>query len=235
MARCLSAPVGVPLTSVGSRTFSTAVRHSSKVGRWNIMPTSDDGPFTSLPSTPRLPEVLPISPAISRSKVDFPQPLGPTSETKVPRLMSKLALSSATTSRLKILATPLAEMTASSVSGAGAVRAGMMLAARAFMRFGSSSPNAQPDPFTRAGVLDDVGVSFADAGLLPTGGPVFGSSLKLMSRGRLVRVGAFYEPAAVRRRSTGFPANAGSGSAICRRDAAPRAPRHCRCAPAAHR
>src|SRR3546814_7588965 len=62
------------------------------------MPTSLRAPATSFPCTVMLPDVFGIRPAISRSRVDFPHPLGPTIEMNSPLLTVNDAPSRATTS-----------------------------------------------------------------------------------------------------------------------------------------
>jgi hypothetical protein len=60
------------------------VRHFSRIGAWKTMPTSAIGCLTSRPATATVPRVAGRRPATIRSKVDLPQPLGPTSETNSP-------------------------------------------------------------------------------------------------------------------------------------------------------
>jgi hypothetical protein len=81
----------------GRSTFWSAVCHGSSVGRWNISATSWRGAVTSRPLTAIEPSVSGIRPAISRSNVDLPHPLGPTSEMNSPGRASKLAWSTAST------------------------------------------------------------------------------------------------------------------------------------------
>ena len=112
IASSSSAFVGLRTISVGRRTFSSEVRQSSSVAFWNISPTSRRGPFTGSPCTVSVPAVRSISPATMRNSVDLPHPDGPTSETKSPFGMSKLAPSSATTAPLaKVFPTPRPEIT----------------------------------------------------------------------------------------------------------------------------
>ena len=54
------------------------------MGAWKTMPISGIGWVTVRPATVIVPRVAGRSPATMRSRVDFPQPLGPTSETNSP-------------------------------------------------------------------------------------------------------------------------------------------------------
>src|SRR2546423_1660559 len=60
-------------------------RHRRSTGAWNTMPTSDTGPATGRPATSTRPVVAGRSPATMRSRVDLPQPEGPTRATSSPR------------------------------------------------------------------------------------------------------------------------------------------------------
>ena len=60
------------------------VSHGKRFGSWNTSPRSRLGPVISSSPTRSSPALGRSSPAISRSSVDFPQPLGPTSETISP-------------------------------------------------------------------------------------------------------------------------------------------------------
>ena len=75
-----TSPDSAPTSSAGSSTFSRIVRHFSSTGAWNTMPTSGIGPVTGAPATLTRPDVTGRSPATMRSRVDLPQPLGPTSD-----------------------------------------------------------------------------------------------------------------------------------------------------------
>ena len=81
--------------SIGSSTFSRVERHGSRVAFWNAMPTILSGWSTTWPATDTRPLLARISPATTLSRVDLPQPLGPTSEMKSPRSMVRLAPCSA--------------------------------------------------------------------------------------------------------------------------------------------
>ena len=74
-----------PASSAGSSTLSRIVRHFSSTGAWKTMPTSAIGRVTVRPATVTAPTVAGRSPATMRSRVDLPQPLGPTSATNSPR------------------------------------------------------------------------------------------------------------------------------------------------------
>ena len=84
MARTLSASRTRPAMVLGRSTLSSALFQSSRVGRWNIMPTSARGLLTRSPNTAMSPEVRAISPATRRRRVDLPQPDGPISATNSP-------------------------------------------------------------------------------------------------------------------------------------------------------
>jgi hypothetical protein len=70
--------------SSGRSTFCRIVRHSSRTGFWNAMPTVLRGPFTFSPCSQTSPVSGFISPAISRVSVDLPQPDGPTTAQNSP-------------------------------------------------------------------------------------------------------------------------------------------------------
>ena len=60
------------------------VRQSNRTSRWNTSPVPEAGARMGSPSSNSLPLVGISRPATMRSRVLFPQPLGPTSETKSP-------------------------------------------------------------------------------------------------------------------------------------------------------
>ncbi len=76
-------------------TLSSVVRHGSKVGFWNAMPTHDNGRVTRSPATWIAPVVGGIRPDTSRIRVDLPQPLGPTTAANSPLAIARSAFSSA--------------------------------------------------------------------------------------------------------------------------------------------
>jgi hypothetical protein len=134
IARLLSSRVTRPPSSLGKSTFSTAVRQSSNVAFWNIMPTSLRGAATSWPCTVRCPELRGIRPATRRKRVDLPHPLGPTIEVNAPFSTVKLASSSATTEAEKILPSPSASITIGDWGRFAAGSAGRAAAAAPSMR-----------------------------------------------------------------------------------------------------
>ena len=72
---------------------------STKLASWNTTPTRfGSGAAIGAPLIRMVPEVCSRRPASIISKVDLPQPLGPTSTTKRPGLMSSETSASATTS-----------------------------------------------------------------------------------------------------------------------------------------
>ncbi|EBA08339.1 hypothetical protein SSE37_12364 [Sagittula stellata E-37] len=70
--------------SSGRITFCRIVRHSSRTGFWKAMPTVERGPFTGSPCSQTSPWSGFINPAISRVRVDLPQPDGPTTAQNPP-------------------------------------------------------------------------------------------------------------------------------------------------------
>mmetsp|Transcript_70 Transcript_70/g.169 ORF Transcript_70/g.169 Transcript_70/m.169 type:complete len:189 (+) Transcript_70:1995-2561(+) len=70
--------------SRGSSTFCRIVRHSSKTGFWNAIPTFDRGAVMGVPCTRTSPSSGIKRPATRRVRVDLPQPDGPTTATKPP-------------------------------------------------------------------------------------------------------------------------------------------------------
>ncbi|MGY3561386.1 hypothetical protein ACVWXP_004655 [Bradyrhizobium sp. USDA 4463] len=65
-------------------TFSRTVFQGNSEYCWNTMPRSALGPFTRSPSTVTIPVVGLRKPATALSRVDFPQPEGPTIDTNSP-------------------------------------------------------------------------------------------------------------------------------------------------------
>jgi hypothetical protein len=66
-----------PASSAGSSTLRSTVRHGSRVASWKTYPSCPAATSTA-------PELASSNPAASRSRVDFPQPDGPTRETNSP-------------------------------------------------------------------------------------------------------------------------------------------------------
>ena len=99
--RSAAADSGRPSTSSGSMTLRSTERQGSRAASWNAMPSSPRL-RNSCGVAPRI-WMIPSSgssrPAISRSRVDLPQPDGPIRAMNSPRAMSSDTLSSATTSR----------------------------------------------------------------------------------------------------------------------------------------
>ncbi len=81
----------MPISSSGSFTLSSTLRHSNSVGAWKTIPYSrpSRAACAALPLTSTLPRVGPIRSPMMRSSVLLPQPDGPMSETNSPRRMSR--------------------------------------------------------------------------------------------------------------------------------------------------
>jgi hypothetical protein len=86
------------LISTGRRTLASTVRQSSSTSRWNTMATLPTARLTGAPPTTIDPVVGAISPEMSISKVLFPQPLGPTTDTNSPAAMESSISARACTS-----------------------------------------------------------------------------------------------------------------------------------------
>ena len=95
VARRSAAPT--PLSSRPSATLSSTVRQGRSTGCWKTIPTSGKGSRTTVSRTRTVPVLTGVSPAISLSKVDLPQPLGPTSVTNSFSATSSVMFSSART------------------------------------------------------------------------------------------------------------------------------------------
>src|ERR1700733_4007608 len=76
-------------------TFSKAVRQGNKAYSWNTTPRSAEAPRTGAPSTSTRPAVGCTKPAIIPSKVDLPQPDGPSRQVKLFSARSRLTRASA--------------------------------------------------------------------------------------------------------------------------------------------
>ena len=83
-ARFLAAASLRPAISIGNSTLASTVRHGSRFGVWNTKPKSSCGPMTSRPRISTRPWLARVIPAMIRSSVVLPQPLGPSSETSSP-------------------------------------------------------------------------------------------------------------------------------------------------------
>ena len=114
-ARSRRFAASVPLTSRGNSTFSATRFHGKRVASWNITEIlSGAGLRTGKPSTSTSPAVLGIRPASICRSVDFPHPLGPTRETKLPsRTANEMSCSAVIGARpaLKTLRNPRVSMT----------------------------------------------------------------------------------------------------------------------------
>jgi len=89
IARCRACARGRLSNSAGSMTFFSAVRHGRSWAAWKTMPTSRRGPVMGVPFINATPEVGSISPAMMRSRVVLPQPLGPTTVMNSPSAMRR--------------------------------------------------------------------------------------------------------------------------------------------------
>jgi hypothetical protein len=84
---------------MGNRTLPTVVRQASRRDSWNTRPTRGSGPVTVSPSSATVPAPAAIRPAITRSSVLLPQPLGPIRATTSRGRMSRSIPSRAWTGR----------------------------------------------------------------------------------------------------------------------------------------
>src|ERR1700680_1044814 len=89
-ARCARGP---------NRTFFLVVSQGNSIGLWNSMPRSGAGPATGRPPTVTEPSSEASAPATMRSRVDFPQPDGPSRQTSSPGATRRLIPESATARR----------------------------------------------------------------------------------------------------------------------------------------
>src|SRR5215831_19447898 len=86
-----------PSMSAENRTLSSTVRQGRSTGCWKTIPTSGKGARTRLSRTRTVPPLTGVSPATSLSRVDLPQPLGPTRVTNSFSATSSVMFSSART------------------------------------------------------------------------------------------------------------------------------------------
>ncbi|EAR26031.1 hypothetical protein A20C1_09129 [marine actinobacterium PHSC20C1] len=79
-------------TVIGNRTLSSTVRHGSRAGDWGTRPIILFlvAAATVIPSTITVPLSTGSRPATALRSVDFPQPLGPMTETNSPILIERL-------------------------------------------------------------------------------------------------------------------------------------------------
>src|SRR6266851_3082085 len=89
-ARCARGP---------KMTFFLVVSQGNSIGLWNSMPRSGAGPATGRPPTITEPWSEASAPATMRSRVDFPQPDGPSRQTSSPGATRRLIPESATVRR----------------------------------------------------------------------------------------------------------------------------------------
>jgi len=76
---------GTPASSSGRAILSRALRQGIRFACWKTRPIRRWGRVTGSPSSKAWPRAGAISPAMIRSSVVLPQPLGPTSATNAPR------------------------------------------------------------------------------------------------------------------------------------------------------
>ena len=84
------------------------VSHGNSIGLWKSMPRSGAGPVTGMPPTVTEPSSDLSAPATMRSRVDFPQPDGPSRQTSSPGATLRLTPDMATVrmpARRKVLPT----------------------------------------------------------------------------------------------------------------------------------
>ena len=97
IARWRTGSIGMRAMRAGNSTFSSTVFQGSRVGSWNMMPTSSRGPVIGCSATISRPSLMSSRPAQIIKSVLLPQPLGPRIETNSPFSMRKLTLCSAST------------------------------------------------------------------------------------------------------------------------------------------
>src|ERR1700761_3572113 len=79
--------------------FLRVVSQGNSSGLWNSMPRSGDGPLTGSPPTVTWPSSASRAPATMRSRVDLPQPDGPSRQTNSPARTSRSTPDRATVRR----------------------------------------------------------------------------------------------------------------------------------------
>src|SRR5262249_23210481 len=97
-ARSRRSATPTPSISSGNSTLPITVRHGSRPKFWNTMQASLRGPVTGVPAMVMRPSSAAISPAVRRSNVVLPHPLGPSSVINWPLRTVALMRSSATIS-----------------------------------------------------------------------------------------------------------------------------------------
>ena len=88
--------------SKGSSMLRCRSRQGSRLASWKTMAICGSGPSTARPSTRIRPPDSPCSPAIDQSRVDFPQPEGPITQTNSPLATSIEKRSSACTRPVRV-------------------------------------------------------------------------------------------------------------------------------------
>ena len=83
-ARSSYSALGKPCTWGPKITFSHTVNHGNSAASWNTTPRSGPGACNACWLTCKTPELGDSKPAIRLSKVDLPQPEGPSKATKSP-------------------------------------------------------------------------------------------------------------------------------------------------------
>src|SRR5262249_55707766 len=89
MARLVISSRASGCTSAGRSTLSSTLRQGNSTGVWNTMPMSLRGPSIGVPLSTASPWEAGSSPARIFSRVDFPQPDGPTIEMNSPSATAK--------------------------------------------------------------------------------------------------------------------------------------------------
>src|SRR5262249_37106737 len=101
---------GTPWNTMPRLTFSNTVFQGNSAFSWNTKAMSCGiGPATRLPATSTAPAVGVISPPLTLSKVDLPQPLGPIKQESSPRATSSEVSRSARTWRASLSSPNLCE------------------------------------------------------------------------------------------------------------------------------
>src|SRR5438874_2156633 len=97
--RARAVPASTPRNRSGRPTFWATVFHGKSASRWKTKPSRGWTPSTPRPSSVMRPAVTGASPAMRPSRVDLPQPDGPTIDTNSPPLISNETSSMAVNSR----------------------------------------------------------------------------------------------------------------------------------------
>ncbi|CFP57268.1 Uncharacterised protein [Bordetella pertussis] len=94
-ARAVPAAMSMPMVRIGSSTLSSTFCQGSRVACWNTMPTSRRGPSMACPRSSATPAEGLSRPAATLSRVDLPQPEGPSMDRNSPSATVVLNPSSA--------------------------------------------------------------------------------------------------------------------------------------------